>query len=336
MWRLRIPQDIAIIATTSFLRDVADDIRAAMDAGLNVICTAEEMSYPWIINPQLAEELDKHARQRHVTVLGAGANPGFIFDALLLTVLRGAWTADSVRVRRVVNCSRFSTTVLRRLGFGYSPEDFAAGVREGRIYGHIGFPQSMHLAAEQLEISIERIDKSQEPLLATTLYSMPHMKVLPGQTAGFVQAATAIAAGKPWFHAEFIGHANPPSAGFEPMDSIEIDGYAPIRYFVKPGWDPQLTSAAVLANSLRRVVESAPGLITVASLPAAVPPRTLKERLFPFRHRTDPKVTEPRVQRKRRASGQRQFLPGPLALNRSLSTHRQMLLQSPSPESPHR
>src|SRR5262245_28196716 len=73
--------DIAVIATTSFMRDLADDIRAALLAGLNVICTGEELAFPWAVDAALAGELDRLARQNQVTVLGAGLNPGFIFDA---------------------------------------------------------------------------------------------------------------------------------------------------------------------------------------------------------------------------------------------------------------
>src|SRR4029078_12749156 len=56
---LRTPADIAVIATTSFLRDLADDIRAAVQAGLNVICTGEELAFPWAVDAALADELDR-------------------------------------------------------------------------------------------------------------------------------------------------------------------------------------------------------------------------------------------------------------------------------------
>ena len=136
---LRVPADIAVIATTSFLGDLVEDIRAAAQAGLNVICTGEEMLFPWIVDRGLADELDKLAHERKVSILGAGANPGFIFDALVLTAAGAAWNVESIHGRRVVNCSHFSATILRRLGFGYSAEEFKSGALAGKIYGHIGF-----------------------------------------------------------------------------------------------------------------------------------------------------------------------------------------------------
>jgi len=276
---LRVPADVAVIATTSFLADVVEDIRAAVQAGLSVICTAEEMLFPWIVDRSLAEDLDKLACERQVSILGAGANPGFIFDALVLTAAGAAWNVESIHGRRVVNCSHFSATILRRLGFGYSAEEFNAGALAGTIYGHIGFPQSISLVAATLGVKIEKIEKSLDPFIADKPCRMDHLTVEPGQTVGFLQKAMGYVDGRPWYVADFIGHADPVSAGFELRDSIDIEGYAPIHLSVSPGFNPHLTSAAILANSLRRIKEAQPGLMTVADLPPAFPAVTLGDRL---------------------------------------------------------
>ena len=62
----------------------------------HVITTAEEAAQPWAIDAELADALDAAARARGVTVLGAGVNPGFVFDALVLT-LAGAACAGRPR-----------------------------------------------------------------------------------------------------------------------------------------------------------------------------------------------------------------------------------------------
>jgi 2,4-diaminopentanoate dehydrogenase len=268
---LAVPADIAVIATTSFLRDVNDDIRSAVAAGLNVICTAEELAFPWAVDEALANELDRLARQHQVTVLGAGLNPGFIFDALALTAAGATWNVAHIAVRRVVNLSKFSATVLRRLGLGFAASEFAQLVAEGRIHGHIGFPQSMRIVANKLQVRIERIDCRIEPLLASRVYEMPHLTVHENHSAGFIQRYAAMVDDERWFEAELIGHADPESVGFPRADTIDILGVAPIHLQLRPGCDPQLSSAAVIANSLRRVIESAPGLVTVADLPPATP-----------------------------------------------------------------
>jgi 4-hydroxy-tetrahydrodipicolinate reductase len=174
---LRPAADIVVIATTSFLRDLAEDIRAAVTTDRNAIVTGEEMLYPWIVDRPLAEELNRLAVKHGVTILGAGANPGFIFDALVLTASGATWNVESIRGRRVVNCSHFSATILRRLGFGYTREEFESGVQAEKVYGHIGFPQSIHLVAARLGLEVERIEKSMQPLIAERPYSMEHLQV---------------------------------------------------------------------------------------------------------------------------------------------------------------
>jgi 4-hydroxy-tetrahydrodipicolinate reductase len=72
---LRSGADVVVIATTSFLREVAADIQTAVESGSNVLTTAEEAAYPWAENPAIAERLDALARARNVSVLGHGAQP---------------------------------------------------------------------------------------------------------------------------------------------------------------------------------------------------------------------------------------------------------------------
>jgi 4-hydroxy-tetrahydrodipicolinate reductase len=274
---LATPSDVVVIATTSFLRDVAGDIRSAVTAGRNVICTAEEMLFPWLVNFSLAEGLNQLARQHSVTILGAGANPGFIFDAFVLTATGALWRVDFIHGRRVVDCSHFSPTILRRLGFGYTLAEFAEGAAAGTIYGHIGFPQSIALLGARMGMTIDGIEKNLDPIIAKKAYRMGNLHIAPGQTVGFIQRVIGSAGGKPWYQAEFIGHANPTKAGFEVQDSFDIRGYPDFHFSIQPGCNPHTTSAAIVANSLQRVVEAKPGLATIADLPPAFPPRTEKE-----------------------------------------------------------
>src|SRR5579862_4614586 len=144
---LRCGADVVVIATTSFLDEVASDIRVAVAAGSNVITTAEEAAYPWDEHRVLAETIDTLAKSHGVSVLGGGVNPGFAFDALVLTASGACSEVESITVERVVNLSGFSEAILKRLGIGHPPEEFGAMVQAGDITGHIGFPQSMRVVA---------------------------------------------------------------------------------------------------------------------------------------------------------------------------------------------
>lgn len=262
--------EVAVIATTSFLAEVAPDIRTAVEASSNVLVTAEEAAYPWAVDARVADAIDELARKNGVTVLGVGINPGFIFDALVLTSLGPTSKVGRIRVERTVDLSGFSHAVLKRIGVGYSREDFADGVRAGAITGHIGFPQSMRVVAAKVGVAIERIDRHIEPIISDRHYEARNITVAAGQTSGFNQGYVAFADGRPWFEAVFVGHVDLPSAALKPTDQIFIDGTPPVHLTADPGFNPQVGAAAVVANSVHRVVHAAPGWITVGDLPPAI------------------------------------------------------------------
>lgn len=269
---LRSGADVVVIATTSFLTEIADDVRDAVEAGSNVITTAEEAAYPWANDALIADRLDALARSRGVTVLGAGLNPGFAFDALVVTACGVVPEVTSLLVERVVDLSGFGAAVLKRIGVGHSAESFEEGRRSGRVTGHVGFPQSMRVVAGRLGVEIEQIDRELEPSFAEERLAASSLTVEPGQTAGFRQRYTAISGGELWFEALFTGHVSPRAIGLEPRDAITIRGpYGGVNLAVTPGMNPQSGSASIVANSVRRVAAAAPGWTTVADLPPAVP-----------------------------------------------------------------
>jgi 4-hydroxy-tetrahydrodipicolinate reductase len=262
---------VVLIATTSFLGDVAADLEAVVRAGANALCTAEEAACPWAVDEPLADRLGGIAREHGVTILGAGANPGFVFDALVLTAAGAGPDVRRIAVERHVNFSRFSANVLGRLGVGYSPEAFAAGVAEHRIFGHIGFPESMRVVAHAVGRRIESIDRRIEPIFAERPASAEHLDVPAGHTAGVRQHYVAMVDGEEWFVATLVGHIDPHAAGIPLRDTIEITGTVKIGLTLDPGLDPQMTSASVLVNSLERLVAAPAGWVTVAELPPAIP-----------------------------------------------------------------
>jgi 4-hydroxy-tetrahydrodipicolinate reductase len=268
---LATPADLLLIATTSFLAEVEPDIHLGIDAGLDVVCTAEEMASPWETDPAAAARIDAHARERGVTVIGAGANPGYIYEVVGLALTGAVWRVDRITVRRVVDLSGFSATVLGRLGIGFEPGEFVAKVRDGVIHGHIGFPHTIRTFARRLGTTVERIDETIEPLLAGAAVATSALEVDAGRSAGLLQRTTGIVNGAPWFTAEFLGHVALSSIGLSPRDAYEIDGLPNVRGVVEPGFNPQWTTAGALANYLPLVVAAPPGLISVTDLRIPTP-----------------------------------------------------------------
>ena len=271
---LRSGADVVIIATTTRLRDVADDVREAINSGSNVLISAEEAAFPFIVDDSIARSLDSLARQKGVSVAGTGVNPGLIFDALVLTILGSSPRGCRVHVRRVVDISGFGETVLRRIGVGKSESGFALAVESEEILGHAGFPQSIHVVANALGLKVERIEKILLPVLATQDIELPgKLTIKSGESAGVSQTYTGIVDGKPWFIAHFFGHVALNMIKKDSGDDIDLMlNQKPIQSIkLRPGIGAQVGSQHMVANSLDRIISARPGWVTVAEMSPAFP-----------------------------------------------------------------
>src|SRR5581483_5233372 len=60
---------VALHCTSSSLRAIAPQLMELIDAGLNIVSTCEELSYPWTVAQDQARELDLRAREKGVSIL---------------------------------------------------------------------------------------------------------------------------------------------------------------------------------------------------------------------------------------------------------------------------
>lgn len=264
--------DVVLISTTTRLADVADDIACAIAAGSHVLVSAEEAANPWMADPVIADELDRAAREAGVTVLGAGLNPGLIFDALVLTLLGAAPDDVDITVRRTVDISGFGPAVLARIGVGIEPSEFVRGVEDGEVLGHAGFPQSIAVVARALGRPTPRVDAVLEPLVTDAALTLPDGRVVAaGRTAGVDQTYRAVDERGAWYTATFVGHVSPSSMALVLEDVITLHRGGEIvqQVHVAPCFPAQSGSQHLLANSIDRVLAAPPGWLTVADLPPA-------------------------------------------------------------------
>jgi 4-hydroxy-tetrahydrodipicolinate reductase len=264
--------DLVLIATTTRLRDVIDDVRRAISHGSNVVVSAEESANPWLVNSDLADAVHEEAVAAGVTVVGAGLNPGLIFDALVLTILGAAPDDVDITVSRTVDISGFGSTVLSRIGVGMSPEEFRAGVAAGDILGHAGFPQSMSVVGRAIGRTVSAIDADLQPIITEHEITLPSRRTIAaGDTAGVDQTYRAVENGHAWYTAKFVGHVAPATVGLQLADVITLSRGDEVVQQVRasPSFPSQSGSQHVLANSVDRVIAAAPGWLTVADLPPA-------------------------------------------------------------------
>jgi 4-hydroxy-tetrahydrodipicolinate reductase len=262
--------EAVVLATGSFLPDVIDDVMVCARAGVNLVSPCEELAFPFRRDPKVGAEIDEAAKAGGATILGSGVNPGFIFDTLVATCSGVCWDISAIRGRRVVDTIEFGQNIHLRLGIGYTEEEFKAGHDEGKIAGHVGFPESIELVCERLGLPLDGpVTEEFEPFVARTPAPTKYGAVPAGKTEGFIQRATGRVRGEELVRFELLLHLRPREAGHEPADTIEIDGRQPVRLTLNPGMDAVTATSAELVNSLPGLIRATPGLKTVKDLPAA-------------------------------------------------------------------
>jgi 4-hydroxy-tetrahydrodipicolinate reductase len=121
---------VLLHATGSRL-DRVEELAQALTAGLSVVSTCEELSYPWLRHPEIAERLDKLAQKRKLALLGTGVNPGFVMDRLPATLGGVCGRVERVHVIRVVDSRTRRKQLQLKTGAGLNEEEFDRGVDEG-------------------------------------------------------------------------------------------------------------------------------------------------------------------------------------------------------------
>ena len=251
--------DVVLHATAPRLSEVRDQLMAAIRAGCRVISTCEELSYPWVIHREIADAIDRAARQSGVSVLGTGVNPGFVFDALVLESMSSRWAPESITVSRVTDATTFGPTVRQRLGLGLVPAEFDARIAAGDVPGHVGFRESMDMVAAALGTEVEHFEETMKPTVA----DRDGEGVAAGRTAGFVQLAVGTCRGGPGLEFHLSLHLWPRAVGLEVIDSIKIEDRGAVHEVqLRPGSLPLDTTAAQMVNAVPHILAAAPGLRT--------------------------------------------------------------------------
>ena len=174
--------DIAIYVTVSRLRDLYPQILPAVRAGINVISTADELSFPWI-HPE-AKDIHEVANKFNVTVFGTGANPGFVTDVLPAVLTSGCHEVKEIKVKRVVDFSPYGESVLKQWGIGLSGENWEASHRNGKVMGHIASAGIVHYIGACMKLELDEVKEVIKPIFAGVTRIGLYSRVEKGSVAG--------------------------------------------------------------------------------------------------------------------------------------------------------
>jgi len=253
--------DIVLHATGSHLPSVLPQFLAMAEAGLPVVSTCEELSYPWFHHPDEARTIDEAAQRSGIAILSTGINPGFIMDTLTVILSGVCPSVTGVQVRRVVDLSVRRKQLQRKVGVNLTPAEFAAKKAKGML-GHVGLPESVAMIAAGLGWSLDRVEQTLEPVIAPCPLDSALGPVAPGQVQGQHQIARGFAAGRERITLELKMALEAPDAG----DFIELEGPEPLSSAVR-GVQGDIATAAIIVNAIPSVLAAAPGLHTMLDLP---------------------------------------------------------------------
>jgi len=183
-------------------------------------------------------------------------------DKLALTLSSMCQRVDSVRVIRVVDASKRRLPLQRKIGAGMTIEQFRAEVTAGRIKHH-GLPESVGLIADGMNIHVDDINETIEPVIAAADVTTEYLQVKPGEAAGVRQICRGTAQGVEKIYLElqmYVGAS-------DPADTIMIKGSPDLTLTIPGGTHGDLATAAAVVNAIPLVVQAAPGLKTVADIP---------------------------------------------------------------------
>jgi 4-hydroxy-tetrahydrodipicolinate reductase len=259
--------DLVVLATTSWTKEQMPDLSKIIKAGINCISIAEEMSDPEAQNPELSKEIDDLAKKHGVSVLGTGVNPGFVLDLLVVTLTGGNHNVERIEASRVNDLSPYGPTVMKTQGVGTTPEAFHAGVADGSIVGHVGFPESIHLISEALGLGVDRIVESREPIISSVYRETAHVKVEPGMVAGCAHIGIGYRGDQEVIKLIHPQQIHPHLENQETGDYIHIFGKPEIHMAIKPEIAGGIATMGVAVNMIPHVVAATPGLKRMIDLP---------------------------------------------------------------------
>jgi len=234
--------EVCVLCTGSTLPSIAASLEEAIEAGVHVVSSCEELADPWLRHPTLAAILDEHARARGVVVLGVGVNPGLVMDRLAWTVLSACASAKKVTIARVVDAGKRRGPLRAKVGEGLSPQDFERGVAAGRL-GHVGLGESAAVVARFLgdEVALAELRETIAPVIDQA--SGKVLGVRQSAELGRVRLELQMSVGAP-----------------APADRIVVDGDPPVDLTIAGGLHGDRATVGTLVNGVRLVASMAPGL----------------------------------------------------------------------------
>ena len=257
---LRTRPDVATLTTGSRTVDVRPTLEQLVRAGVHVVSTCEELSYPALRARRIADQIDRLARKHRVAILGTGVNPGFAMDAFALACTAACARVRGIRVVRSLDARLRRMQLQKKVGAGMTLAAVRKLIQQNAI-GHVGLGESVAMIAEGLGWKLKSIEEKFTPVIATRPVRSDFFKVQTGQVRGMRMAATGIVRGKPLIYLDLTM-----ALGAETFDEVQIDvppPAIPLTIRTTSGFPGDTATTAILINCARLAPHLEPGVRTM-------------------------------------------------------------------------
>lgn len=253
---------VAILTTVSDLKRITPQIETIVAAGLHVVTTCEELSYPWVTAPAPAHRLDAVARQNHVAVLATGINPGFMMDLLPTALTAVCQRVDRIRISRIQNAATRRVPFQAKIGAGLRLKEFEAKRKEG-ILRHVGLTESVSMIAARMEWKLTKIEDDLRPIIARKPIRTRGMSIPRGAAAGVQQIGRGFVGPEEKITLVFRASIGEPA----PRDTVEVFGEPSFVSTINGGIHGDVATCAIVLNAIRQALRAGPGLKTMIDVP---------------------------------------------------------------------
>jgi hypothetical protein len=254
--------DVVVLCTSSSLKSVLPQMETILKLRVPIVSTTEELAYPTRSNMKYARAIHQLAKKAKVAVLGTGVNPGFVMDALPVTLTGVCERVDAVRVDRIQDARIRRLPFQQKIGAGLTREQFQRKVDEGSVR-HVGLAESVSMIADALGWKIDRITDEIQPRIATQTVASEYLAVDPGYVCGIVQDGIGYRNGLPIITLHMEAYLGAP----ESYDAVEITGSPAIKMKLAGGVHGDIATTSIVVNSLPKILDVPPGLHTMRDMP---------------------------------------------------------------------
>jgi 4-hydroxy-tetrahydrodipicolinate reductase len=233
-----------------------------VSAWYNVVSTCEELTYPWLTNPDIAKEIDDAAKSNNVTVLSTGVNPGFLMDFVPSSLTAICKNVKRIKIERIQDAQYRRIPFQQKIGAGLTLTEFEKKKLAGSLK-HVGLTESIQMIAAGLGWHLEKTEDIIEPIIAEQDFNTDGISIKRGNALGVQQIGKGFVNNEEVISLIFKAAVGQPN----PRDRVYIEGIPEVDMTIKNGINGDIATCSITINAIPIVVKTQAGLKTMIDIP---------------------------------------------------------------------